>query len=359
MINIRVIILSKFVYLLLFIYCSCILYRVWNIITYKQYIKISILFVFPVVGNHGPATLATSYIKTINILSKNKYIKNHFKLTAKRHISLKDYQRYVDENKYNIIWFLFSDYFYLLNNDKFKLITNNTIYGPMVSPRKWFLFPLNGTYEANWSKCINKIFAYVVQSERVKLHLIKHSQHIKNIDKKYLVSHGCLISNQSEKITPWKKRNYDILIYSKFADQNKEIHLQKLIKLLKDDFKYILIKYGNHTKESLKSAAMNSKILIYFSFYDCWPSSLMEMENLGIYPIVHQCEFIDTFGKCIKDMHVKLYELIIVLKSILLKTYKSSIIAKHYIKRNNCLSTFKQTLFEIYYRKIKYKLILL
>lgn len=217
----------------------------------------------------------------------------------------------------------------------------------------WFLFPMNNTFEVNWSNYISKIFAYVVQSERVKNHLINHSKYIKNIEKKYIVSHGCLIPNDKFSIKAWKERYTDILIYAKFADINKEKELNKLIKKLKINYKLKLIRYGNHTKDSILQDASNSKILIYYSFYDCWPSSLMEMQNLGIYPIVQQCEFIEKYGVCIENFNINENKIINVIDRLLSKIYNTNDISKFYKKRNNCLVVLKNTLFRIYIRKIK------
>lgn len=52
----------------------------------------------------------------------------------------------------------------------------------MVSPKKWFLFPQNNTYETKWSFYVKKIFVYVAQSERVKNYLINKSEKIDSID---------------------------------------------------------------------------------------------------------------------------------------------------------------------------------
>lgn len=323
----------------------------YNLIRTNVIKKINLLFIFPIIGNHGPATLAKSYIKTIKYLSSDVDISKYFTFEIKSHVSFQYYINYANKSN-NIIWFLFSDYFKELLNNNYLQIYKNTIYGPMVSPRKWLQFPQNGTYEVYWSSCINKILAYVVQSERVKNHLLKHSTTFYKIQTKYIVSHGCLIPNNSYSVLSWSKRSIDILIYAKFADINKEIELHSLIKYLLLNFTIKLIRYGNHTKNSLIYYSNNSKILIYFSYFDCWPSSLMEMENLGVYPIVHQCELIEKYGTCINNISNNFHNLIYVIKSILNGNFNSNDISYFYRNRNNCLNVFKSTLLKIYKHKI-------
>lgn len=316
--------------------------------------RINLLFVFPIIANHGPAALAKAYIHSINLISKNKYLYKYFKFTIKSHVTL-DYCRIYLNNSYSIVWFLFSNYFNELRSNIFNSIFKNIIYGPMVSPKKWFLFPMNNTFEVKWSFYINKIFAYVVQSERVKNHLINKSVKLKNIEKKYIVSQGCLFSNTTYYIPSWGERNIDVLLYVKFADINKENELQHLIKSIAMKYKFIVIRYGNHTRETLIQQASNSKILIYFSFYDCWPSSLMEMQNIGIYPLVQQCEFVEIYGTCIKDFNLNEDKILKTVDKLLSEKYNSKDISKAYRKRNNCLRVLYNTLVDIYSRKNKVK----
>lgn len=313
------------------------------------------MFVFPIIGNHGPATLAKQYIQTIHLLSNNKYIVKYFNLTINNHVSFDFCKEYLN-NTDRIIWFLFSNFFNKILLKKYNSVFKNAIYGPMVSPKKWFLFPINNTYEADWSNYISNILAYVVQSERVKNHLISRSRKLYNIEKKYIVSHGCLLPHKSYSILAWDKRNIDILIYAKFADINKEKDMQHLIKSFGTNYKLLLVRYGNHTKHSLIKDASNSKILIYYSYYDCWPSSLMEMLNLGIYPIVQQCEFIESYGTCIEDFYNNESRIINTVQRLLLEIYNSTDISISYRIRNNCLNVLTKTMNDIYFRKTRIKL---
>lgn len=312
--------------------------------------KINILFVFPIIGNRGPATLAKVYKDSINIFSKNKVMSNFFNLAIKNFVSFKFCKEYLN-NSNSIIWFQYPAFFNELVGNNFSSIFKNIIYGPTVSPKRWFLFPMKNTFEENWSIYINRIFAYVVQSDRIKKHLISHSKKIKNIEHQYIVSHGCILSNNTYPVQSWKERKIDILLYAKFADMNKENELQHLFKSLDSKYNIVLIRYGNHSKQSLLDYASNSKILIYYSFFDCWPSSLMEMQNIGIYPIVQQCEFIGVYGTCIIDFDLNETKIINEIKSIFSRIYNTYDISNSYRIRNNCLVVLKNTLFGIYKRK--------
>lgn len=220
----------------------------------------------------------------------------------------------------------------------------------MVSPKKWFLFPQNNTYEVKWSYYINNLFGYVVQSKTVKEYLLNRSNKINDVEKKYIVSNGCLLLNYYHSVAEWNDRKIDILIYSKFADLNKEKELQQLLSILKMNYTIINIHYGNHTKSSLVHFANKSKILIYYSFYDCWPSSLMEMQNMGIFPVVQQYEFIDKYGVYINDFIINSYYLVNTVNKILSIKQNSTSIANYYRKRNSCLNILNCTLFTIYNR---------
>lgn len=233
------------------------------------------------------------------------------------------------------------------NNINFK----NVIYGPTVSPIRWYSFPLKNSYEENWSCCINKLLAYIVQSERVKMHLIKRSKKIANIETKYIVSNGCVVNKDIISMLPlWENRVYDILIYAKFADLNREKELSGLISNLNNTYSLAIIRYGNHSKQLLANTSSNSKIVIYYSFYDCWPSSLMEIVSQGVYPIVQQCELIGIYGKCVENIdrnisYVKKYII-----DIISHKYDAKKIANYYNTKNNCMNVLRKTFSMVYYK---------
>lgn len=317
----------------------------------KYNIKIiDLILVFPIIGNHGPATLAKAYRNAINILCKDKLISKYFHLTIKSYISF-EYCKKNLINSNNIIWFQYPNYFKELISNNYSSIFKNIIYGPNVSPKSWFKFPIKNTFEENWNDYISRIFAYVVQSDRIKKHLINRSKKIRNIKNQYIISQGCIMANNNYPIRHWNERNIDILLYVKFADIKKEKEFQYLIKSLDRKYNIKIIRYGNHSKQSILYYASNSKILIYYSFYDCWPSSLMEMLNVGVYPIVQQCEFIEEYGTCIENFNVNEKRIITIVEKLLSQVYNTFDISKSYIMRNNCLRVIKNTLFEIYIRK--------
>lgn len=72
--------------------------------------RINLLFVLPIKGNHGPATLVKSYINTIKIISKYNYILKYFNIIIKSDLSFKCIEEYLN-NSNNMIWFIFSNYF--------------------------------------------------------------------------------------------------------------------------------------------------------------------------------------------------------------------------------------------------------
>lgn len=342
--------MAKCVELLFYVYINIYLLMLlcFNINNDNLYKKINIYFIFPVKGKNGPSTLVKSYIKTIKLLALENKITKYFFLVVKNYISFENF-KLLTNNSNNIIWFLFSDYF--LKIKEYKFLFKNTVYGPMVSPKKWTKFPMANTYERNWTDYIKNIFSYVVQSKRVKIFLLNKSRKEKNIHNKYIISHGCMLINEKYNILKWNLRKYDILVYVKFADINKQKELNMLIRFLKSSYSIKIIRYGNHTKKSLLFYANNSKMVIYFSYYDCWPSSLMEMESMGAIPIVEQCEFINKYGYCIDNIASNLYYLNETIHNLLKVHINSLDVSNYYLKRNDCRYILRNTLFEIYYRK--------
>lgn len=323
----------------------------------KKIYKINILAVIPGRGKYGAAILAKAYSETMKYLSLNKRISRIYNINVKSHISLQYFINFANKSN-NLVWFLFSDYINYIYNNNYSAAFHNTIYGPLVSPKKWLNFPMNNTYEVDWSNKMNKIFSYIVQSYRIKEYLLEKSQKLKDIEDKYIISHGCLYVNESLKVQEWHKRPIDVLVYVKFADLNMENSLHKLLEILKIYFSVKVVRYGNHTRMSLYKDCNNSKILIYYSYYDCWPSALMEMMNMGIYPIVQHCEFVSKYGLCIKDFSIQYNLFVYIIYNILNITYNAYKISTYYRNRNNCIYILAQTLFDIYSKKtgIKYEI---
>ena len=52
------------------------------------------------------------------------------------------------------------------------------------------------------------------------------------------------------------------------------------------------LNYGNYKREDEFILANNSKFIIYFSFYDCGPVALKEIENYGVITFTLQKDFV-------------------------------------------------------------------
>jgi len=87
--------------------------------------------------------------------------------------------------------------------------------------------------------------------------------------------------------------NLNILFFEKYQDFNRSQQGEKLLSLLKNSSKIIeRLKYGNYTKEKMGYLAINTKFIIYFSFFDTGAIGLKEIQNYGVFTFSHQKELI-------------------------------------------------------------------
>ena len=109
-------------------------------------------------------------------------------------------------------------------------------------------------------------------------------------------------------IKSFEERSIDIIFYEKYSDSNRLKQGLQLLKFLNNTNKKLqVIKYGHYKRNLLVSLANDSKYLIYFSFYDCGPVALKEMQNYGVIIFAHQKEFItsDKAGYYIPELDDK------------------------------------------------------
>ena len=208
------------------------------------------------------------------------------------------------------------DYFYIsypnineksYNECLFKNKANTLILGPSFVPNNWFHFPdLKYWKERKFKEILREIKAVAVQSIRVRDHIALKSNS-KDLLKKFIISRSCTYIIPNE-IKIFKERSIDIILYLKYADSNREKEGLQLFNLLKNTNKKIhILKYGYFKKNDLIYLASNSKFIIYFSFYDCGPIALKEIQNYGVIIFSHQKEFIisDKTGYYIPELENK------------------------------------------------------
>lgn len=222
--------------------------------------------------------------------------------------------------------------------------TNKLILGPNFVPVNWFSFP-NKNYweERRFPEIINEVKGIAVHTNRVKNHLIQKSN-TQNMRNKYINIRPCT-NLKPENIKSFDNRTIDILFFEKYADLNRKNQGLQLIKLFQNTNKKVYqLKYGNYTKDQMKELANNSKFLIYFSFFDCGPIGLIEIQNHGVFIFTHQKEFIldKNTGFFVPEL-LKYNDMEIAFNIIMKKIDvisklkpKSEIIAKINQKNNQC-----------------------
>ena len=194
-----------------------------------------------------------------------------------------------------------TDYFYIsfphfgekIYNEWIRINgTNKLILGPNLVPNRWFSFPKKNLWqERRFSEIVNEVKGIAVHTDRVKNHLSQRSN-TQNLGDKYIKIRPCT-NLKPENIKNFDNRTIDILFFEKYADLNREKQGLQLLNLFKNTNKKVQqLKYGYYEKEQMKELANNSKFLIYFSFFDCGPIGLIEIQNHGVIIFTHQKEFV-------------------------------------------------------------------
>lgn len=185
----------------------------------------------------------------------------------------------------------------IAKKDPEKLL--NTIYGPFNVPLIWNQFPSREfCTERKFSRSLDMMGLYIVHSTRVRDYLAQKSRTTNKLQK-YGIMQACTNLKPPE-IKPFNQRRYDIILYEKYADLNRELDGQTLYKLiLKANFTVLRLSYNGGVKNasgynysSLIQIAKNTKFIIYFSFWDTGAISLKEIQNFGVYSFSVQQDLI-------------------------------------------------------------------
>ena len=170
--------------------------------------------------------------------------------------------------------------------------TNKLILGPNFVPEKWYSFPNKNIWkERRFPEIINEVKGIAVHTDRVKRYLSEKTN-THNMINKYIRIRSCT-NFKPRNIKDFDKRTIDILFFEKYADLNRQKQGLELLNLLKNTNKKVKqLKYGYYTKNQMKELANDSKFLIYFSFFDCGPIGLLEIQNYGVIIFTHQKEFV-------------------------------------------------------------------
>lgn len=168
---------------------------------------------------------------------------------------------------------------------------NKLIIGPNFVPLSWFNFPSNNWKERRFPEILKALKRYVVHTDRVRNHLMRRSN-TTHMVKKFINLRPCT-NLIPKKVSTFEERKVDIIFFEKYIDLNRTSQGKQLYNLLKNSSMNIeSLRYGFYTKSQMKQLANNSKFLIYFSFYDCGPIGLVEIQNYGVYFFTHQKELI-------------------------------------------------------------------
>lgn len=301
--------------------------------------QITLYVVFPTKGKGGPYSLS-NYVR-LGILkwNKNKNLRKKAILIHKESLDWKSVIC-IYKNKYTYIWFERSNFLLLIKNTTYNEIFEKLLYGPIVTPINWFNMPRNNTYETYWCLVMKRIKAFVTHSNRVQHHIIRQTKCHSN-SHKYIILKPCIeIKSIKYHINSYFERYIDFLLYIKYADLNKKLDEKVLIKYLKKIYKIKVIKYGNHTKQSLLNLANKSKYVIYYSFYDTGALSLIEMKIMGVWPISHQEEFIEPgYGSFIKELDTNINSSLYKLNDIYKIKYNPYTLSQNAMNNLNCVNS--------------------
>lgn len=302
--------------------------------------KYVILYVvFPTIGKGGPSSLSNYIRIAVKKWNNHKILSKKALLIYKVSLDIQLVQTILkDKNTY--IWFERSDFLVFIKNSTYDYLFKRILYGPIVTPLNWFNMPRNNTYEKYWCLVMNKIYAFVTHSNRVKKHIIKRTNCYSYIYK-YIILKPCIeIESKNLYTKEYFERFIDFLVYIKYADQNRKKDQTILINYLKKRYNIEIVKYGNHTKQSLLNLASKSKFVIYYSFYDTGALSLLEMKMMGVWPISHQQEFIEEgYGSFVKELDSNISNSLYKLSSIYKIKYNPHILSQYVIKNINCVNS--------------------
>lgn len=240
-------------------------------------------------------------------------------------------------NPQNIIWNLFL----------VGIIRSDIFYGPFPVPNKYIDFP-GETYELKWYSYLYYINGYVVQTKRVRNHLMKRSNTYSLLNKYIIVPNCIKYKPISNSINEWNERMYDIILYLKYEDLNKSNEGNILYNELSKEYKIKLIKYGNYKMNEIYKYGNQCKFVLYFSFYDINPAALMEIQNMGVFAITLQEELIDeNNGIYIPELETNLTEAIIKIRKITQNKYDSVYLSNYNRKKHDCINSFKMFLNQV------------
>ena len=159
-------------------------------------------------------------------------------------------------------------------------------------PNNWYKFPNTNIWqERKFREILSSIKGVVVHSNRVRDHLMIKSN-TQDLINKYILLRSCT-NNLPNDIKPFQERENVIILFQKYADSDHRKQGKQLLSLLKKTNKKIKqLNYGNYKREDEFILANNSKFIIYFSFYDCGPVALKEIENYGVITFTLQKDFV-------------------------------------------------------------------
>ena len=160
---------------------------------------------------------------------------------------------------------------------------------------------------------------------------------------KYILLRSCTY-NLPNDIKPFQEREIDIILFQKYADSDHSKQGDQLMSLLKGTKKKITqLNYGNYKREDEFILANNSKFIIYFSFYDCGPVALKEIQNYGVITFTLQKDFVinDESGYYIPELEMNditpaFNKIIKIIEEISNKNLDSIKIAKKNQNFNKC-----------------------
>lgn len=223
----------------------------------------------------GPCQLAKYMHKAFEIRSQEKH-----------GILFHPFTNYSLSSDADIFW-------YQWGIEKPEIVNQSHIFllGPTYSPIRYFDFPKKDTYEENWTDIVKQNFI-ISHSERVINYMMSRTNSEEQ-RKRYIIVPACIQVEDKTDIIPYENRTIDVLFYRKFADESHPQESTLILDQLKAKYNVVYVKYTRFRRHKLLKLAQNTKVILYYSFYDTGAIALKEIQEFGAFALSLQSDLID------------------------------------------------------------------
>lgn len=183
---------------------------------------------------------------------------------------------------------------------RYRKKASNTLFGPLPMPKLWNEFPSGTCLEGNLPYTMARLGSYIVHSKRVENYLATRGNYTNYPPHKFAIVRACTMI-MPERVRKWNKREFDVILFEKYADDDHSAQGEALLQLLeKAGLSIARLSYRGkyqYTHDYMKEVANNARFIIYFSFWDTGAIGLLEIQSFGVYSFTVQADLIDPDGK--------------------------------------------------------------